>query len=92
MAVATGPARESAISVQHVEARAGAYADSVTLMQVTARAQAVDGVQAALVAMATDLNLGLLAGLGLAAPPGTGQNDMLVARSAGPAAPGLAWR
>src|SRR6266702_4813888 len=79
MAVATGPARESAISVQHVEARAGAYADSVTLMQVTARAQAVDGVQAALVAMATDLNLGLLAGLGLAAPPGTGQNDMLVA-------------
>src|SRR6266702_2431377 len=79
MAVATGPARESAISVQHVEARAGAYADSVTLLQVTARAQAVDGVQAALVAMATDLNLGLLAGLGLAAPPGTGQNDMLVA-------------
>jgi len=79
MAVATGPARESAISVQHVEARAGAYADSVTLMQVTARAQAVDGVQAALVAMATDLNLGLLAGLGLAGPPGTGRNDMLVA-------------
>ena len=79
MAVATGPARESAISVQHVEARAGAYADSVTLMQITARAQAVDGVRAALVAMATDLNLGLLAGLGLAAPPGTGQNDMLVA-------------
>ncbi|HYS31201.1 MAG TPA: FdrA family protein [Streptosporangiaceae bacterium] len=67
------------MSVEHVEARAGAYADSVTLMQITARAQAVDGVRAALVAMATDLNLGLMAGLGLAAPPGTGPNDMLVA-------------
>ncbi len=65
--------------MEHVEARAGAYADSVTLMQITARAQAVDGVRAALVAMATDLNLGLMAGLGLAAPPGTGPNDMLVA-------------
>ena len=65
--------------MRHVEARAGAYADSVTLMQVTARAQAVAGVQAALVAMATELNLGLLAGLGLDAPDGAGPNDMLVA-------------
>jgi FdrA protein len=65
--------------MRHVEARAGEYADSVTLMQVTATAQAVPGVRAALVAMATELNLGLLAGLGLSAPDGTGQNDMLVA-------------
>src|SRR5262245_10538083 len=65
--------------MRHVGARAGAYADSVTLMQVTAQAQAVPGVQAALVAMATDLNLGLLADLGLQAPDRAGPNDMLVA-------------
>ncbi|HEX9065958.1 MAG TPA: FdrA family protein [Streptosporangiaceae bacterium] len=65
--------------MRHVEARAGAYADSVTLMQVTAAAQAVPGVRAAMVAMATSLNLELLAGLGLDAPDGAGQNDMLVA-------------
>jgi FdrA protein len=65
--------------MRHVEARAGAYADSVTLMQVTAHAQAVPGVQAALVAMATDLNLGLLAGLGLQPPDRAGPNDLLVA-------------
>jgi FdrA protein len=68
--------------MHHVEARAGAYADSVTLMQVTAQAQAVEGVQAALVAMATDLNLELLAGLGLAAPERAGPNDLLVAIAA----------
>jgi len=65
--------------MRHVEARAGAYADSVTLMQISAQAQAIDGVSKALVAMATDLNLGLLAGLGLEAPPAAGPNDMLVA-------------
>ncbi|MGN6793075.1 MAG: FdrA family protein [Streptosporangiaceae bacterium] len=68
--------------MQHVEARAGAYADSVTLMQVTAQAQAVAGVQAALVAMGTELNLDLLAGLGLAAPDKAGPNDLLVAITA----------
>ena len=65
--------------MRHVEARAGAYADSVTLMQVTAHAQAVHGVQAALVGMATELNLGLLADLGLQPPDGAGPNDLLVA-------------
>ncbi len=65
--------------MRHVEARAGAYADSVTLMQVTAHAQAVQGVQAALVGMATELNLGLLADLGLQPPDGAGPNDLLVA-------------
>ncbi len=68
--------------MQHIEARSGAYADSVTLMQVTAKAQAIAGVQAALVAMGTDLNLELLAGLGLAAPAQAGPNDMLVAIAA----------
>jgi len=65
--------------MRHVEARAGAYADSVTLMQITAAAQNVAGVESALVAMATDLNVELLAGLGLQAPAGASQNDMLVA-------------
>jgi FdrA protein len=68
--------------MQHVEARAGAYADSVTLMQVTAKAQAIDGVRAALVAMGTELNLELLAGLGLPAPGHAGPNDLLVAIAA----------
>jgi FdrA protein len=48
-------------------------------MAVSARAQAVDGVQAALVAMATQLNLDLLDGLGLAAPAGVGEHDLLIA-------------
>ncbi|HXS64358.1 MAG TPA: FdrA family protein [Streptosporangiaceae bacterium] len=67
------------MSVEHVQARTGGYADSVTLMAVSARAQAVDGVEVALVAMATQLNLDLLDGLGLAAPPGAGEHDLLVA-------------
>ncbi len=67
------------MSVEHVQARVGGYADSVTLMAVSARAQAVDGVQAALVAMATQLNLDLLDGLGLAAPAGAGEHDLLIA-------------
>jgi FdrA protein len=68
--------------MQHVEVRAGSYADSVTLMQVTAQAQKLDGVQAALVAMGTELNLDLLTGLGLSAPGQAGPNDMLVAIAA----------
>jgi FdrA protein len=67
------------VSVEHVQARTGGYADSVTLMAVSARAQAVDGVEAALVAMATELNLGLLGGLGLAAPAGADEHDLLIA-------------
>ncbi len=68
------------MSAEHVQARAGTYADSVTLMAVSARAQAVAGVRAALVAMASDLNVGLLAGLGFASPAAdVGQNDLLIA-------------
>jgi FdrA protein len=65
--------------VDHVEARPGTYADSVTLMQVSAQVREGDGVEAALVAMATDLNLELLTGLGFAAPPGVSQDDLLIA-------------
>lgn len=65
--------------MRHVEVRAGAYADSVTLMKVTADARAVAGVQAAHVAMATKLNLELLADLGLEAPAGASPNELLIA-------------
>jgi FdrA protein len=67
------------MSAEHVEARAGAYADSVTLMQVSAAARNVAGVEAALVGMATELNLGLLPGMGFTPPPGAGANDLLIA-------------
>jgi FdrA protein len=67
------------LSAEYVQARAGAYADSVTLMAVSAKTQAVAGVRAAMIAMATDLNVGLLADLGLAAPAGVGENDLLIA-------------
>jgi FdrA protein len=62
----------------HVEVRAGAYADSVTLLQVSRATATVPGVDAAMVAMATPLNLDLLAGMGFA-PPAAGPNDMVVA-------------
>lgn len=67
------------MTVTHVQARPAAYADSVTLMQVSKEVAAADGVEAALVAMATELNLGLLAGMGFARPAAAGPNDLLVA-------------
>lgn len=67
------------MSAEEVKARPGAYADSVTLMAVSAKAQAVSGVRAAMIAMATELNLALLAELGMTAPAGVGQHDLLVA-------------
>jgi FdrA protein len=62
-----------------VEARPGAYHDSVSLMQASRTVQQTPGVSAALVAMATELNLELLDGMGFAAPPDAGPNDLLVA-------------
>ncbi len=67
------------MSVERVEARAGAYADSVTLMQVSADARAADGVEAAVIAMATDLNLSMALAMGFRPPPEAGQNDLLIA-------------
>jgi FdrA protein len=67
------------VSAEHVEARAGAYADSVTLMQVSADARKSDRVEAALVAMATELNLSLLPAMGFSPPPQAGANDLLIA-------------
>jgi FdrA protein len=63
---------------QAVEIRRGAYHDSVALMQISQEIQRIEGIRAALVAMATDLNLDLLAGLGFDRPESS-PNDMVVA-------------
>lgn len=65
--------------VEHVEVRPGAYADSVTLMQVSAEAGRSDGVEAALVAMATELNVGMLPDMGFAPLASEAPNDLLIA-------------
>jgi FdrA protein len=67
------------VTAEHIEARSGAYADSVALMRISADVRQADGVHAALVAMATELNLGLLPALGLQPPAGAGPNDLLIA-------------
>lgn len=62
----------------HVYLKPGAYADSVTLLQVSKDVAATDGVEAAQVAMATPLNLDTLASMGFDLPATT-PNDMVVA-------------
>lgn len=62
----------------HVELRSGAYADSVTLLQVSRAVQASPGVVATQVAMATGLNLEVLEGMGFEVPASS-PNDMVVA-------------
>ena len=75
------------MSVEHVEARPGAYADSVALMSISADVRRADGVDAALIAMATELNLSLLPGMGFRPPAGAGPNHLLIAiRATGQAA------
>jgi FdrA protein len=62
-----------------VEVRSGAYHDSVTLMRTGRRLAERPGVSAALTAMATTLNLDLLAGMGFTPPSGARPDDLLVA-------------
>jgi FdrA protein len=62
-----------------VEVRRGAYHDSVTLMVVSRTLAGVEGVSAAQVAMGTELNLGLMRGMGFDPPEGAGANDLVVA-------------
>ncbi len=64
---------------RHLDVRSGVYLDSVALMQVSRDTAAVDGVGSALVAMATELNLDLLASMGFAAPSGASPTDLLIA-------------
>ncbi|HUB40843.1 MAG TPA: FdrA family protein [Streptosporangiaceae bacterium] len=63
----------------HIEARRGAYADSVTLMQVSRQIEDMPGVRAALVAMATGLNLARAREMAFAPPDGAGPDDLLIA-------------
>jgi FdrA protein len=67
------------VEVEHLEVQTGAYADSVTLMQISQRAAAVQGVAAAIVAMGTELNLDLARAMGFAPEPSLGANDLFVA-------------
>jgi FdrA protein len=64
---------------EHVEVATGAYHDSVALMQVSRTVAGTPGVTAAQVAMGTDLNLEVLAGMGFSLPDGTGANDVVIA-------------
>lgn len=64
---------------RHVEVRRGSYYDSVSLMQVSRTVAGVEGVSAALVAMATELNLDLLTGMGFTPPADAGPNDLVLA-------------
>ncbi|WP_151083039.1 FdrA family protein [Nocardioides cynanchi] len=63
----------------HVELRAGAYADSVTLLQISRRVQDLPGVLTAQVAMATPLNLEVLERMGFEIPADAGVNHLVVA-------------
>ena len=67
------------MTTDHVTVRSGAYADSVALLQVSRDVQRVPGVVTAQVAMATTLNVEVLAGLGFDLPAGTTTNDLVVA-------------
>jgi FdrA protein len=63
----------------HVELRRGAYADSVTLLQVSRTVASAAGVEGAQVAMATALNLEVLGQMGFGVPAEASANDMVVA-------------
>ena len=65
--------------MDHVELRGGAYADSVTLLQVSRRVQDLPGVVTAQVAMATPLNLEVLERMGFAIPADATVNHLVVA-------------
>src|SRR3954468_14367226 len=64
---------------ERVEVRPGAYHDSVTLLQVSRVVAQVEGVTAAQVAMATDLNVEVLRRMSFDVPADAGANDLVVA-------------
>ncbi len=71
--------QQAGTGVRRVDIRPGTYADSIGLMQISQELQQRDGVRAALVAMATELNLELLATMQFDPPSDTSPNDMVVA-------------
>jgi FdrA protein len=66
-------------STDHVELRTGVYADSVTLLQVSRQVQQLPGVETAQVAMATPLNVEVLARMGFVVPADATVNHLVVA-------------
>src|SRR5689334_13877952 len=66
-------------TTDHVELRTGAYADSVTLLQVSRQVQQLPGVVTAQVAMATPLNIEVLDRMGFAIPDDATVNHLVVA-------------
>lgn len=62
-----------------LEIRRGVYRDSVTLLRVSRRLTERDGVHGALAAMATELNIELLDGMGFPVSGDTGPNDLVIA-------------
>jgi FdrA protein len=70
------------VTQRQVALRPGLYRDSVRLMQISQTLGGLPGVRSCLVAMATGLNLELLAGMGFDEPADAGPNDMLVAIAA----------
>jgi len=67
------------MSSERVLVRRGLYADSVTLLQVSRQVGQAPGVQAAMVGMATELNLELLAGMGFDAPGDGSPYELFIA-------------
>jgi FdrA protein len=67
------------MSTDHVELRTGAYADSVTLLQVSRQVQQLPSVVTAQVAMATPLNVEVLERMGFAIPADATVNHLVVA-------------
>ncbi|MEU0516544.1 FdrA family protein [Streptosporangium sp. NPDC006007] len=75
------------MSADLVRVHPGVYHDSVSLMRVSQAVTGLPGVEVAVVAMATELNLGIAADLGFDLPE-AGPGDLLIAlRSGGPAEP-----
>jgi FdrA protein len=67
------------MTVEAVDVRRGLYADSVSLMQVSREVSRAEGVVAAVVAMATELNIDVLDGMGFTVPKTDSPNDLLIA-------------
>ncbi|MFI6922945.1 FdrA family protein [Nonomuraea spiralis] len=67
-----------------IQLRKGTYHDSVTLMRISRALTEMPGVEVAMVAMATELNLAIVRDLGFTPPP-AGPGDLLIAlRGAAP--------
>lgn len=74
--------------ISRVVIRPNSYYDSVSLMAISQQVAELDGVQAAVVAMATDMNKELLQNVGLLTPEAdaAGPSDLVIAVGAGDAA------